>query len=476
MLRNHRLRSEPFSNFDAFLLHIEKPTNLTVITGVMIFDQQVDIDLLKRVIQERLLKFDRFHMRVVGADRLVKSPEWVFDPTFDINSHVHRIGLPGPGDEAALKSLVNDLMGVPLDMSKPPWQFYLVERYGEGSVIIPRIHHSIADGLSLVRVFMSLSDDPSAPPAIAMPQDNHRNGNSRLGRLFLPPLRLTGKALNIAEKVLREGLEVVDNPDHLKDLSKDTAGNAQILGRYLLDDPDPQTVLRGRCGVAKQGTWSEPIPLEQVRALCKSLGGTVNDVLLAAVAGGLRRYLEQRGEELDFLDIRAVVPVNLRNGNGYESLGNQVGMVLVALPVGLQDPLKRYKTVKRRMDWLKESQEPEMIYGLVNSPIFKSRQLEDAVVNIFSGKASLLVTNVRGPEQEISIAGIAARRIIFWVPQLANWGLGLSILSYNGEVILGVAADAGLIPDPEQIVAGFQAELEAMQAWAANIAPVAILE
>jgi len=423
---------------------------------------------LKQTIQERLLRYERFHMRIRQAGRFIKSPKWVFDPSFDVHAHVHPVELPPPGDEAALKSLVNELMGKPLDLSRPPWQFYLVEKYGEGSVIIPRLHHTIADGLSLVKVFTSLGDDGLELPVNDPAMQNHRNGNSRLGKLLAPPLKLTGKALSITESVLRQGLEVVDHPDHLKDLSREAAGNAMALSKYLVGDSDPKTVLRGACGVAKQGTWSVPIPLEQIKALGKTLKGTVNDVMLAVITGGLRRYLEAHGETLDFLDIRAVVPVSLRNGNGYEDLGNQLGMVLMPLPVGLRDPFQRYQAVKRRMDALKQSLEPDLIFGLLSTPAFKSKRLDNTVAGFFAGKASLLVTNVPGPQQEISIAGKTIRHIIFWVPQPAGWGLGISILSYNGEIILGVAADAGLIPDPEQIVDGIRVELEAMQAWASQ--------
>jgi len=458
---------EPFSGFDAFLLHIETPTNLMVITGLIFFDQPIDVIGLKGIIQERLLKFERFQQRVVRTGLILKSPKWEFDPTFDIDAHVHRVGLPSPGDENALKDLVNDLMSVPLDMNKPPWQLILVENYGEGSVIVARLHHTLADGLSLVNVFNSIGKEEMSSPGVSSPAHAHQKASSLVGRLTVPPLKLASNILSLSGWALKQGLEMIDNPDYLKDVSKIAAGNAQALGKYVIGESDPQTSLRGKCGITKKSTWSAPIPLEHVKTLARQLGGTVNDVMLAVVTGGLRRYLDASAESIDFQDLRAIVPVNLRNDGNFKSMGNQVGMVLVPLPVGLQDPLERFRTVKSRMDDLKGSGEPDLIYNLLNTPVFKSKLLDTTMVDLMTSKASLLVTNVPGPQGQISLAGRKIRHAVFWVPQPAGWGLGISIMSYAGEITLGIAVDASLIPDPEQILKGIEAELEAIHEWAA---------
>lgn len=458
---------EPFTNFDAFLLHIETPTNLMVITGVLILDQPIDADALKKVVEERLLKFDRFQQRVVKTGLIVKTPKWEFDPTFDIDAHIHKMGLPAPGDERALKETVNDLMSVPLDMAKPPWQLFLVENYGAGSVILARFHHTLADGLSLVNVFTSLEDDASVAEG-GPPKSSRRKSKSLVGKLAVPPLKLTSKLLGASQWVLQQGLGMIDNPDYLKDTLAGVSGSAQTLSKYVIGKTDPQTSLRGKCGIAKKCTWSAPIPLAQIKSTGKELGGTINDVMLAAVAGGLRRYLEANAETIDFEDIRAVVPVNVRAEGDFESLGNQVGMVLMPLPVGEQNPLERFQIVKMRMDELKGSGEPDLIFNALNIPVFKSKLLDTTVVSSMITKASLLVTNVPGPKGPISLAGSRIRQAVFWVPQPAGWGMGISILSYAGEITLGVAVDVSLIHDPEQILEGIEAELEAMQAWAEN--------
>ena len=289
-----------------------------------------------------------------------------------------------------------------------------------------------------------------------------------MGRLLVPPLKLTSKVLGLTEWALKQGLEVIDNPDYFKDILIDATGNALMLSKYIIGKSDPQTSLRGKCKITKNGTWSTPIPLEKIKALGRDLGGTVNDVMLAAVTGGLRRYLEANGETIDFLDIQAVVPVNLRNNGDFEKMGNQVGMVLMPLPVGQQNPLDRYQMVKTRMDDLKQSGESDIIFNLLNTTFFKSKLLATAMVGVLTPKASLLVTNVPGPQEQIAFAGRKICRPVFWIPLPTGWGLGISILSYAGDITLGVAVDTSLIPDPTQILEGIEEELEAMNEWVAN--------
>jgi WS/DGAT/MGAT family acyltransferase len=461
------MNREPLSYFDAFLLHLDTPTNMAVITGLLFFDQPVEYERLRATLEHRLLEFDRFRQRVTQGGRLIRRPVWEFDPHFNLDSHLHRIGLPAPGDLTALKALTNDLMSMPLDMSKPLWQMHLVESYGEGSALIVRLHHSISDGISLVQVLLSLIDfGPDAPwPQRPVRRDGHHG--TRLGRLLLPPLTLTSKALRFADRLLTTSLDVLENPELIKYKSYDLAADAEVLARYLLGDDEPVTPLRGVCGVAKKATWSEPLLLEDVKDLAKTLGGTLNDVMLTAIAGGLRRYLSRRVPGIELSDLRVVVPFNMRTAST-ALLSNHIGMVLFPMPVGIEDPRQRFEAVKQRMDALKESRDSNMIYGLLNSAVFKIPMAENIVLDMISSKASMLVTNVPGPQMEIYIAGRALKRMIFWVPQPAGWGLGLSIFSYNGEIILGVAADAGLIPDPEVIAADFLEAFRTMQALTAQ--------
>jgi diacylglycerol O-acyltransferase len=230
--------------------------------------------------------------------------------------------------------------------------------------------------------------------------------------------------------------------------------------------PDPPTPFKGPLGVAKRAAWSDPVPLDDVKAAGKALGATVNDVLLAAVTGALRRYLEGRGTPLKDLEFRAVVPVNLRKPEEEHELGNRFGLVFLTLPVGIEDPADRLFELKERMDEIKGSPEAVVALGLLGAIGSAPADVERLVVDLFGRAGTGVMTNVMGPRERISFAGVPAREIMFWVPQSGRLGLGVSILSYAGGVSLGVATDAGLVPDPEKILDGFREEFDALAAAA----------
>jgi WS/DGAT/MGAT family acyltransferase len=249
-------------------------------------------------------------------------------------------------------------------------------------------------------------------------------------------------------------------PARLAETAKLGADGALALSRLLLMSPDPRTVFKGELGVAKRAAWSDLVPLETVKAIGQAAGATVNDVLLAAVAGALRRYLQGRGELAEGLELRAAVPVNLRSPNEPPTLGNRFGLVFLTLPVGADDPLDRLYDLKERMEAIKGSPEALVTFGILNAMGMAPDQLQEIAVGLFGSKATAVMTNVPGPRQTIYLAGAPIREFMFWVPQSGRLGLGVSILSYAGQVRLGVATDAGLVPDPEAIVKGFQEEFE----------------
>lgn len=457
-------RSEPLANVDAAWLRMEEPTNLMMVTGVWLFDTPMDFERLKVTLQHRLLRFDRFRQRVVPAKTLRGSPSWEVDRYFDISAHVHRIALPSPGDQQALQALVSDLMSTPLDFSKPLWQFHLIEQYQGGCALLARIHHAIADGIALVHVMLTMTDrEADAPWASAAPEgEQQRQAGDGLGALFGPAASAVNATLRATETLLHEGMETLVHPERVLDLAKLGAGSAAALGKLVLMGPDPKTVFKGKLGVAKRAAWSRTIPLEAVKAIGRVAGGTVNDVLLTAVAGALRRYLLQRGESVADLHFRAVVPVNLRPLDSVPELGNRFGLVFLALPVGIADARERLVELKQRMEAIKGSQEAIVAFGILNAIGMAPAEIEDLVLKIFGSKATAVMTNVPGPREQLYFAGEQVRHVMFWVPQSGRLGLGVSILSYAGEVMLGVATDAGLVPDPEVIVAGFAEEFAEM--------------
>ena len=466
--RNH---TQTFSTVDTAWLHMEKPTNPAMITGVIIFDKPIDFQRLRATIEYRMLPFHRFVQRVKEPRFGLGMPRWEDDPNFDLDAHLHRIALPEPGDQAALQDLVGDLMSTSLDFTKPLWQMHLVENVctpeGPGSALIPRLHHCIADGIALMQVVLSMADeDPDAPWPEPAPKTRQRF--DPFGRLFKPVMtaaRLAGATVHTTGTVIHEGFDVFTHPARLKDMAKTGYDGTRALGKLLLIPPDKKTIFRGRTGVIKRAAWSKPISLEDVKAIGKVMDGTINDVLLTAVTGALRRYLEKRNQPTDGLNFRVIVPVNLRPPNELEQLGNRFGLVFLSLPVGVQDPIKRLLVLKRRMDKIKDTPEAVVAFGILYTIGLTPNQIEDIIIKIFSMKGTAVITNVPGPRHKLYLAGQQIKNFVFWVPAPGDLGLGVSIFSYAGEVMVGVETDAGLVPDPETIVEDFHAEFDQLKLW-----------
>jgi diacylglycerol O-acyltransferase len=451
------------SSVDTAWLRMEDQSNLMMIAGVLVFGAPMDFERFKATIEHSLLRFDRFRQRAVQIP--LGRFYWEDDPDFDLGYHLQRAVLPPPGDQAALQELVSLLASRQLDFSRPLWQFHLVERYGDGCALICRLHHSIADGIALVHVLLSLTTDSPDTPW-PMPESKSGRGHRPLAFL-LRPARSALKATRQATGLLaRESWQTLTEPGHAAELARTSASAVTALGKLVLRWPDPRTIFKGSLSVPKRVAWSLPVPLPDVKAVGKGLGGTVNDVLLTAMTGGLRRYLQQRGEPVADLNIRAVVPVNLRPLDDEPKLGNRFGLVFLSLPVGIAEPIERLHELKRRMDGLKGSLEAPVAFGVLNLVGLMPARVQDLVIDIFGTKATAVMTNVMGPQEKRYLAGAPLDSLMFWVPQSGRLGMGVSILSYAGQVYLGLITDEGLVADPEFIIAGFQAEFAELLALA----------
>lgn len=455
-------QSETFSAVDAAWLHIDTPTNMAMITGVMMFDEPLDFDRVRATIECRLACIPRYRQRVKEPWLRVGLPRWENDPHFDLDAHVSRMELPPPGDRTALQKLAGELMSTPLDFSRPLWHMHLVEHYGGGSAIISRQHHCIADGLALVQVLLSMADcEPDAP----WPEPVHktRRRSTLLASILKPAAKAVGSTWGLAGTLFDQGMETLAHPSRVYEGALIGTSATLALSKLLLLDPDPVTVFKGKCDVEKRTVWSEPITLEAVKSVGKQMGCTVNDVLISATVGALGRYLERKSDSAEVMEIRAMVPVNLRAVDDLHKLGNRFGLVLLPLPIGLKNPIRRLQALKQNMDAIKESAEAVVGFGILNALGMTPIQIERILTNFFAAKATAVMTNVPGPREVLYLAGKPLREIMFWVPQPAQLGMGISILSYAGNVIVGVATDAGLVPDPESIISDFNDEFEHMR-------------
>lgn len=446
---------EPLSRVDAAWLRMDDPTNLMVITSLLIFDTPLNFAQLAEAVEERILRFKRFRQRVDCFGPASESPHWVDDPTFHLKAHLHRVALPSPGDQVALEALVSDLMSTSLDFTKPPWQIHLIENYGSGCALVIRTHHAVGDGVALTHVLLNLTDSPPASALVNfdLPQPKPAEELTRSVKTVLNTALLAG------ETALREMRLMLNEPYRAIERANQGANIYGAAQKLLQMEPDPSTILKGPLGVTKKAVWSAPIPLPVVKAAGKATGATVNDIMLSAVAGALRRYLLRRGPLPKELEIRAVVPVNLRPLSSASALGNRFGLIFVPLPVGIADAGRRLMEIQARMYQIKESHEAEITYGILNSVGVTPPEVAQRTIALFGSKATAVATNVRGPEEPLRLLGREITQLMFWVPQAGRLGIGISFLSYGGNVVLGLATDAGLVPDPETIAAAFGEEI-----------------
>jgi WS/DGAT/MGAT family acyltransferase len=451
-------KTKQMSPVDSAWLHMEDSTNLMMITGVSLLDRPIDLERFRKTLEVRLLTLDRFTMRVVESRVPLGTPHWEVDPNFDLDAHIHRVALPAPGDMVELQRLLSDLASTPLDFTKPLWHIHLVENVAGGAAMVLRLHHCIGDGTAMNAVLYRLMDTERDAPIgrVEEPKPERTKGRG-LGSSTFNPVRTIGSAIRF---LAHEGSESLRHPSRVVEGAEAAAEAASIVARVLVMPPDPETPFKGPLGVQKRVAWSTNIALTDVKTVTKALGTKVNDVMLSAVAGGLRDYLIGRNAEVEDLEIRAVVPVDLRAPERGIELGNNFGLVFLALPLGIADPVERLRETKKRMDAIKQSIEAVAFYSLLNIFGVTPRQVEAQALNIFASRATAVMTNVRGPGEALYIAGSKIENIMGWVPQAGRLGLGVSIFSYDGKVSVGVITDAGLVPDPERITAALRARFE----------------
>jgi diacylglycerol O-acyltransferase / wax synthase len=453
------IKSDKLSSADVAWLRMGEPTNRMVVVGLLALGDPMSVAQLKTLLAERLLVFERFAQRLDSNRR----PRWLTDTNFDLDDHVRVVHLPPPGGRAQLERLTGMLMSTPLDLAKAPWDAHLIENYGDGSVVAMRIHHSIADGIALVQVLLSLADehfgllDRSALPEYGRPADS--------GGSVKRTLESMGRAMRSLGGSVRGGVkEATQRPLVLADWAQTAAYAGMSALRIALLPADSATRFKAGVGVEKRAAWSLPIPLADVRAAGRATGAKVNDVLLSSVAGGLRRYLTGKGEPVAGVEFGAVIPVNVRPAGKALELGNRIGVVFLRLPLGIEDPAERLVEVQRRMDRLKISGEALVALTIIKAAGLGPMPLHRLIVRILSSKTSAVITNVPGPTERLHLDGNPITEVMYWVPRGGEIGLGISIISYAENILFGVATDAAMAPDPSAIIAAIRDDFEALRA------------
>jgi len=426
---------EPVAGNDAIWLQ-DSATNLMVINAVITTDR-LDVATLREAFRVRVIeaeggrRYDRFHQRV---RREGARPYWEDDPDFDIARQIIPAREAGVETRAALQRYVGEEAGRPLPADRPLWQIQLVEQFeGDGSALVVRVHHCIGDGMALVAVIFALMEEMTAEHPAAPARGGIRPSAGAPGRGLLKAILIPLAAPG-------------------------------ILIKRLLWWPDRHALHGPAVSGKKVVAWTAPLDLAVVKAAKNRLGATVNDVLMASVSGAVSRYLARHAGQ-SITQFRISMPVNVRRPDAPLRLENRFAAVPLTLPAGISDLGTRVTAVKARMDELKRSVAPIVVYGiqvtlLTVLPHGVSRWLIDFLAN----KCTAVVTNMPGPQRLVTLAGRQVRGMMFWVPQRADIGVGISVLSFAGKVQVGVIADARLLPDAGLLVEAFEEEFAALRA------------
>ncbi len=456
---------ERMARVDTAWLRMDNDVNLMMIVGVWLLTPALDYGTLCRRVEDKLLRYARFRQAVL---RDASGAHWCDDDGFDIHRHVVRDALllrDGQSERAALQEHVGVLASTPLDPKRPLWQFHLVEHYEGGSALIARVHHCIGDGIALISVMMAITDGGPAPPRRERREEIAEDGDDWLVEAVLKPLGgLSAKAATLAEAAITRALQALVDPQQgLAGTIAHARLGAKVISDFaamaLMADDSP-TRLKGKPSGDKRVAWGEPIALAEVKAIGKALGGSVNDVLLACVAGAIGAWLRDKGDDPSGQEIRAMVPINLRPLAQAGQLGNRFGLAPLVLPIGIDNPVGRLLSVRARMNALKASYQPLLAFALLAVAGQMVQPLQDAILGLFAKKATAVMTNVPGPAEPLTFCGSTLRQTMFWVPASGDIGVGVSILSYGGGVQFGLVTDEALCADPQAIIDHFEPEFE----------------
>jgi WS/DGAT/MGAT family acyltransferase len=441
------------SSIDTTWLRMDRPNNLMMIIGVWMVEGPVALQRIEDQLAERMLTYRRYRQKVEFASGGVY---WVDDPHFDLAHHIKRVRLPGRGGKEALERFVADLASEPLNFNHPLWTVHIIEQYEGGAAVVFRWHHAIADGVALVGVTMALVDGPVGRTRRAPPPHEDEGW---LQSLMAPVVAAINTGTQASTSTLGAALGLARHPLRAVDYLRDGAGVAGELSYLLLMKSDSATRFKGKPTGSKRVAWCEPLKLPEVKTVSRALGCSINDILLSCVAGAMRRYLAEKGDRAEGVECRALAPIDLREP-GDLSLGNRFGIVGVLLPVGVEHPLERLMMVRKRMLELKTSYEPAVTLGLFAALGYLPKIVQDQLFDLLVRRSTAVMTNVPGPPEFLRVAGSKIKQLLFWVPQTADTGMGVSILSYAGQVQFGLITDAALTPDPEAVVSHFPEEFE----------------
>jgi diacylglycerol O-acyltransferase len=457
---------------DASFLHQEGPVSHMHVGGVTILEgPPPSIEDFLEQIRQRLHLVPRYRHKLTHTALDSGRPVWIDDPSFNLEYHVRHTALPAPGDWEQLRGLAARIFSQQLDRSKALWEMWLIEGLVDDRfALISKTHHALIDGVSGVDLATVLFDLSPNPPAV---QHSGRPWQPRRepGTVELMSAGVRG-ALRTGIELLGSAASALTHPDRALANAREAAeGVGEIVWAGL--NPAPSTPLNVDIGPHRRfvGVASQ---LEDFKLVKNAFGGTVNDVVLATVAGALRTFLISRGVRTEGMELRALVPVSVRAQDEHHQLGNRIVAMRGPLPVYISDPVQRLRFVKRAMDGLKESKQAlgaEVLAGVQNfAPPTVLAQASR--LNFSTRLFNLIVTNVPGPQFPLYVLGrkmLEAYPVAF-LPQ--HHALAIAIMSYNGQMNFGLLGDFDALPDIEVIGESIAEELATLVSLARDAAVV----
>jgi diacylglycerol O-acyltransferase / wax synthase len=455
---------------DTSFLHLEDDSAHMHVASVMLFDgDPPPHDELIAAIESRLHLVPRYRQKLAFVPFGQGRPRWVDDPHLNLSYHVRKTALPAPGSEEQLRALAGRVLAQQLDRDKPLWEIWVVEGVEGGCfALVCKTHHALVDGISgvdIVTVLFDLSPEPSEP---AEPE-----------RRWLPaptPSRtqLLSEALleraTVPTEIARSVRAIFRAPLQIAEGLRDSLVGVGAMA-WAGMNPAPPSPYNCSIGPHRRFTWVRT-ELGDVKAIKNSLGGTVNDVVLATVSGALGRHLHRRGETLSGRELKAMVPVSVRAEEDRGALGNQVAAMMAPLPVWCEDPARRLEIVNESMAGLKDSGQAVGAQVLTQLSGFAPPTIMTQASRLMARQRmfNVVVTNVPGPQMPLYLMGHELRELFPMVPLARNQALGVAIMSYNGKMNFGLVGDYDAMHDLDDLADDFQASLAEL----ADVAGVAV--
>jgi diacylglycerol O-acyltransferase len=447
---------------DTGFLHLERSGAHMHVAAIFVFEGEPPAyDELVEAIEARMHLVPRYRQKLAHVPLGQGRPVWVDDPHFNVRYHLRHSALPAPGSDEQLKNLAGRLFALPLDRTKPLWELNLVEGLDGGRfAIVSKTHHALVDGVSGVDITSVIFDTSPDPSPVA-----------RDARKWLPRPEPTDAEL-LADALLERATVPGEAARGLRALTRTPRHALGRAGEWLVGigamawaglNPAPATSFNVAIGPHRRYTWVDA-DLAQFKAIKNELGGTLNDVVLAAVTLALGRFLRRRGEETDGLVLRAMVPVSVRADAQRGALGNRVAAMWAPLPVGNEDPLAVLAEISEAMRGLKESGQAVGAQALTSLADFAPPTIMSQAARLQSRQRffNLVVTNVPGPQIPLYLLGRHLQAFYPVVPLAHHQALGIAIMSYDGRLGFGLLGDYDAMPDLEDLADDLAAAIESL--------------